>query len=224
MSQLSANPSQQHPSMNRVHSFIIWNIRGGNNDEFKHHFRDLINTHNPYTVSLLETRMSNHIRIRDDFQFSNIVEIPAQGQSGGIAIVWHDNNVQLSHIRLDGQEIHAMIQVLPNHQPWLFSIVYASTNVNIRHPLLQNLANIANNCKGMWFLGGDFNKVISQQDKWGRRPINRNRASRFQSCINHYNLIDLSFKGAKYTWSNHRHTRSDLILERLDRCYINEHC
>ncbi|XP_019231580.1 PREDICTED: SWI/SNF complex subunit SWI3C [Nicotiana attenuata] len=41
-----------------------------------------------------------------------MVEIPAQGQSGGIDILWHDSHVQLSHIRLDGQEIHAMIQVL----------------------------------------------------------------------------------------------------------------
>ncbi|XP_070005324.1 uncharacterized protein [Nicotiana sylvestris] len=74
-----------------------------------------------------------------------MVEIPAQGQSGGIAILWHDSHVQLSHIRLDGQEIHAMIQ-----------------------------------------------------------------------------FMDLGFKGAKYTWSNHRYNRPDLILEQLDRCFINE--
>lgn len=103
MSQLSVTPStQQHRSMSRLPSFIIWNIRDGNNDELKCHFRDLINTHNPCMVALFETRMSNHISTRDEFQFSKMVKIPTHGQYGGIAILWHDNIVQLSHIRLDG--------------------------------------------------------------------------------------------------------------------------
>lgn len=99
------------PLMNRLPNFIIWNIRGRNNDEFKRHFRDLKNTHSLSLVALIETRMTNHISLRDEFNFSNMVEIPAQGQSAGIAILWNDSHVQLSHIRLDGKEIHAMIHV-----------------------------------------------------------------------------------------------------------------
>lgn len=68
----------------------------------------------------------------------------------------------------------------------------------------------------------DFNEIVSQQDKWGGRPINRNRASRFLSCINHCHFIDLGYKGSKYTWSNHRFNRTDIVLERLDRCFIND--
>lgn len=37
-----------------------------------------------------------------------------------------------------------------------------------------------------------------------------------------FKLIDLGFKGCRYTWSNHRHWRHMLILEWLDRCLTNE--
>lgn len=56
---------------------------------------------------------------------------------------------------------------------------------------------------------------------WGR-PISRIRSSRFLSCINHCSLLELGFNGAKYTWSNHRRSHNELILERLDRCFVNE--
>lgn len=98
MSQFNANLTQHYPSMNKYTSFVIWNIRGGHNDDFKCNFRDLLNTYKPCMVALLETRMTNHITLRVEFHFSNMVEVPAQCQSGGIAILWQDNNVHLNHI------------------------------------------------------------------------------------------------------------------------------
>uniref|UniRef100_M1DXE2 Retrotransposon protein, unclassified n=1 Tax=Solanum tuberosum TaxID=4113 RepID=M1DXE2_SOLTU len=48
------------------------------------------------------------------------------------------------------------------------------------------------------------------------------RSNLFRQCLDHYNLIDLGFKGCKYTWTNKRYkNRHDLILERLDRCAAN---
>lgn len=39
--------------------------------------------------------------------------------------------------------------------------------------------------------------------------------------INHYELLDLGFKGSKYTWLNKRFQHSNaLILERLDRILV----
>lgn len=68
---------------------------------------------------------------------------------------------------------------------------------------------------------GDFNEILTQNEKWGGRPINPTRSSLFRSCINYCNLIDLGFKGAKYTWTNSRINSNGLILERLDRCLDN---
>ena len=67
---------------------------------------------------------------------------------------------------------------------------------------------------------GDFNEVLSGEDKYGGRSINHNRALEFKDCLDCCNFLDLGFSGQKYTWSNHRQIL-DLILERIDRCFAN---
>lgn len=72
-------------------------------------------------------------------------------------------------------------------------------------------------------MGGDFNEILSFSDKFGENSFNSSRASHFWDCINQSNLIDLRFRGSKFTWTNKRYrNRSSLILERLDRCFANQ--
>ncbi|XP_019251154.1 PREDICTED: uncharacterized protein LOC109230077 [Nicotiana attenuata] len=73
-------------------------------------------------------------------------------------------------------------------------------------------------------MGGDFNEVLKARDKFGGNPIKPNRSNLFWNCVNSCQLVDLGFKGSKYTWSNKRYkNRSCLILERIDRCFANNH-
>lgn len=61
-----------------------------------------------------------------------------------------------------------MIKVLPTNLPWHFSTIYASTNYNNRKILWENLINFAHSITGSWLLAGDFNKILTQHDKWER--------------------------------------------------------
>lgn len=120
-------PNNNHLPMNRPINLVVWNIHGANNEEFKRNFRDLINTHNPCMVALLETKMADHTSLYDEFHFSEMLQVPAIGHARGIAILWFDNLVTINQISNSHQEIHVMLQVTPNHTPFLISIVYAST-------------------------------------------------------------------------------------------------
>ncbi|KAK9990872.1 hypothetical protein SO802_025857 [Lithocarpus litseifolius] len=71
-----------------------------------------------------------------------------------------------------------------------------------------------------WLMMGDFNEILSGEDKLGGRQINLNRALEFKDCIDACNFLDLGVSGPKYTWSNPRQI-SKLILERIDRCFAN---
>ena len=71
-----------------------------------------------------------------------------------------------------------------------------------------------------WLLLGDFNEVLSSENKFGGRSINLNRALDFKECLDTCSLLDLGFSGPKFTWSNLRQV-PDLILERIDRCFAN---
>lgn len=74
--------------MNHSKNIVIWNIRGGNNDEFKRNFHELITSHHSCMMVLLETRMVNHDSIMHEFGFSNTIEVPPEGQSGGMVILY----------------------------------------------------------------------------------------------------------------------------------------
>ena len=67
---------------------------------------------------------------------------------------------------------------------------------------------------------GDFNEMLGGEDKFWGNHINLNKALEFKACLDSCNFVDLGFVGPKYTWTNKRQI-SDLILERLDRCFAN---
>ncbi|KAF3663364.1 hypothetical protein FXO37_12030 [Capsicum annuum] len=58
--------------MDQDTSFIIWNTRGVNNPNFRSTFHELIRNHNPCLVALLETKMSNHQPLKDEFAFDDL--------------------------------------------------------------------------------------------------------------------------------------------------------
>ncbi|MCD7451685.1 hypothetical protein HAX54_013068 [Datura stramonium] len=55
--------------------------------------------------------MVNHQVLLDDFPFYNMIEVPGQGLSGGLVVLWDDNFVELTEVAVTNQEIHAMVQI-----------------------------------------------------------------------------------------------------------------
>lgn len=65
-----------------------------------------------------------------------------------------------------------------------------------------------------WLVGGDFNKILKFSEKFGGNGINHCRARLFLDCINYCRLIDLGFKGSKFTWSNKRYRNKKTLFWR----------
>ncbi|XP_019260909.1 PREDICTED: uncharacterized protein LOC109238879 [Nicotiana attenuata] len=175
-------------------NFIIWNIRGGNNEDFRRNFRDLIDTHRPCMVTLLETRMQSHAPLLHEFGFSELIEVPADGQAGGMVLLWDHTKVTVQNAVRRNHGIHATIEVHPTNLKWLFSSLYASTNTVDRDIMCNNLKNIADSHKDSWLVGGDINDVFSADDKIGGRPLNRRRDFKLWDNLNNYKLQDLGYK------------------------------
>ncbi|KAM3266562.1 hypothetical protein P3L10_003556 [Capsicum annuum] len=91
-------------------NIILWNCRGGNNPEFKRNFRSLVDWHKPPLVALLETKMQDYQALLDEFPFTRMIDVPAIGKSGGLAILWDDALLELDQICTTDQEIHVMIK------------------------------------------------------------------------------------------------------------------
>ncbi|XP_030939742.1 uncharacterized protein LOC115964603 [Quercus lobata] len=89
-----------------------------------------------------------------------------------------------------------------------------------RHILWNNLMKVADLHNMPWVIAGDFNEPLVNDDKFGGREVSVNKSLLFKECLDKCNMIDISFAGPRYTWTNRREIQA-LILERIDRFFVN---
>ncbi|XP_049360162.1 uncharacterized protein LOC125824856 [Solanum verrucosum] len=108
----------------------------------------------------------------------------------------------------DGHEIHV-------------TLVHASTDRHTRIALWDDLYTIATSMTSPWLVGGDFNVIIDDLEKYGGLPVQFNETEDFIHCNNTCQLTNLGFKESMYTWWNGK-TDAACLFKRLDRCLGNQ--
>ncbi|XP_030942467.1 uncharacterized protein LOC115967498 [Quercus lobata] len=183
---------------------------------------DLVDWHSPILMVITETRLSGARadEIIEALLFDGYAVANTIGFAGGIWMLWRSDLVHVDVLAATEQEIHAMIQVRSQSFTWLISAIYASPRFEERCMLWNNLRMLANMHDLPWALMGDFNEVLSANEKYGGNPICQRRVRAIRECMNDCSMMDLGFTGPKYTWTNKREL-GNLIQCRLDRCWIN---
>lgn len=59
--------------------------------------------------------MNDHLMIKNEFVFHDYLEVPVNGRSGGVVLMWLTNMVNITRKRQSGHELHSMIHELPNN-------------------------------------------------------------------------------------------------------------
>ena len=142
------------------------------------------------------------------------------GFAGGIWLLWRSDLVQVDVLASTEQEIHALIWVRFQNFSWIISAIYASPRFVDRCLLWDNLTMLASLHNLPWALMGDFNEVLSEDEKLGGNTISQRRVRVIQDCMNSCQMMDLGYLGPKFAWSNKRDI-GGLIQCRLDRCWAN---
>ncbi|XP_060177974.1 uncharacterized protein LOC132607911 [Lycium barbarum] len=131
------------------------------------------------------------------------------GQSGRINGLF-EVNVLMDHV----QQLNLNLRVVGTNEVMVITLVYAKCTQRERTKLWENLAN---NIQHPWLVGGDFNSIVADSEKYGGLLLTLNEIQDFRACIQNCNIEDLGFKGSNYTWWN-GHSGEDFIFKRLDRC------
>ncbi|OIT39766.1 hypothetical protein A4A49_00232 [Nicotiana attenuata] len=76
-----ASMSNSRPNMNPLMNFIIWNVRGANNTEFRKHCPEMVKMHKPAMLVLLETKPVDHKKLTEELQYDMHIRFPAVGHS-----------------------------------------------------------------------------------------------------------------------------------------------
>ena len=99
---------------------------------------------------------------------------------------------------------------------FLLTAVYAPPQFHKRKLFWEYLQNLAMYVSLPWVLLGDFNDMISDEEKLGGLLVNRTCISAFRNCMDNRGLMDLGFHGPHFTWTN-KSPLQTTIKERLDR-------
>ncbi|CAN1151986.1 hypothetical protein LINPERHAP2_LOCUS18457 [Linum perenne] len=104
---------------------------------------------------------------------------------------------------------------LEDGSSYFCTAVYASPVPTERVLLWDALKRISSSMVHPWITLGDFNSILSADDKSGGAPFNRARNKSFIDMFDICGFSDLRVQGPRFTWARNG------ILVRLDRALVN---
>ncbi|KAJ4823081.1 hypothetical protein Tsubulata_009607 [Turnera subulata] len=160
--------------MASVEDLVQMDASGAGGEKFRRAFRDLVFTHRPSLVVLVETKVKFEVAsgvIRScGFDASVVSEVA--GRSGGIWVCWRQYAARVSVLVTRAQFVHVRVQ-LSGEDPWILTAVYASLTPSLRQSLWQETRSLAERMCEPWLLIGDFNTYVDQSEKLGGLPERR---------------------------------------------------
>ncbi len=72
----------------------------------------------------------------------------------------------------------------------------------------------------LWLCNGDFNELLSNNEKFERCVSAKGKTQKFRDALSDCELHDLGFQGYWFTWWNKRY-EDEMIKERLNRAVAN---
>ncbi|KAF9619858.1 hypothetical protein IFM89_009609 [Coptis chinensis] len=131
----------------------------------------------PEMILIVETQVKSP-KISQTIQrqgFVNYFHVPSNGRSGGMSLLW-TNNLSVNIEQSDSWIIHGTAHCIATPTvTWTFSGIYAHPKHQGRKLQWQLLSAIGIHIRGPWAIFGDFNKVLSQEDKIGGVPVTPGR-------------------------------------------------
>lgn len=69
-------------------------------------------------------------------------------------------------------------------------------------------------------IGGDFNDVLTCEDRSQGNHVTATKTEDFQMCIQDFKLQEVRVMGNQYTWTNNQEAKRR-ICSNIDRCFAN---
>ncbi|XP_060210833.1 uncharacterized protein LOC132637818 [Lycium barbarum] len=201
-----------------MNSSLIWNIRS-------------VNTQQAFerVVLLHRQKHFNYVALLEPFQHVRHIDMYKLWLNMGTS--WHNVNgkiwifvdaeIQVEIMRDTEQLLSCRFTHLGDGQELVLTVVYASTDRSGRIALWEDLYDMSSHITIPWLVGGDFNVITDDIEKFGGLPVQFAETEDFRQCIDICQLMDLGFTGSMFTWWNGRSDEA-CIFKRLDRCLGNQ--
>ncbi|KAL8159501.1 hypothetical protein V2J09_001038 [Rumex salicifolius] len=141
----------------------FWNAQGAWSKGFRRACRYILNQFQTDVLALLEPQIVGSVC--DSLGFSNNYCVEAVGASGGVWLLWNESNTILQVTDDTTHFIHAKIDVL--RFSYHLIMVYGPPSPARRVQFWEELENTVASINDPLFIGGDFNVIVSLDERCG---------------------------------------------------------
>ena len=140
------------------------------------------------------------------------------GLGGDLILAW----MQRSFLRVVHESPHLIhIDVTYNKgKPLSITFVYGHPELVKRNEVCQQLKTLKDIAQPSWLCIGDFNQVLSREEKFSFNQNPIASAELFQQVLSDLQLCDLMVTRQQFTWMNKREEEY-FVMERLDRAFAS---
>ncbi|XP_027096192.1 uncharacterized protein [Coffea arabica] len=195
----------------------VWNCQSVGSPLTIPQLREVNNLFSPSMVFLSETKNRTKYmeKVKNILRFDEMVVVEAMNKAGGMALLWKDE-VKILEVLTTAFTIEAHVEDAEVNSDWWFIGIYASCDNQIRKQQWQVIERLKRLWGERWLIAGDFNDIVSNEEKWGGSSRLESSFQDFKQFINGNHLLDIGFVGHPWTWSNNWEQGGD-IKQRLDR-------
>ena len=196
---------------------ISWNTRGLKKPQVTQEIKILTRKYHPDIVFLLETMVNeqNLLRIVPSLGFDHFDYVLPTSHSGGIVVLWNNENVHISVLHKHPRAIHMLIHDPTIAKTTVVSGIYAPAQSAQKHQFWAHLKELNAVMDSPWCLIGDFNELENCNEKSGGLAPALSRFSRLNNFLSEIDAASVQVNGCQFTWK--RRSQNHLIYERLDR-------
>ncbi|XP_039057955.1 uncharacterized protein LOC120201410 [Hibiscus syriacus] len=143
---------------------------------------------------------------------------PAVGSAGALITLWNQKEFVVKDVVINSRFVvtKGMLEGVPGS--CCFINVYGPSVDADKEMFFRELLSFLDNVDCPLCLGGDFNAVLSQEEKEGG-AVNSVTTNMFRDFVSKANLFDLPLSGGRFTWCNNREVPT---FERLDQFLVDQ--
>ncbi|RVW72233.1 hypothetical protein CK203_054933 [Vitis vinifera] len=139
--------------------------------------------------------------------------VDSRGAAGGIVVFWDNRVLDLVDIQRGVFSISCIFKNNEDGFMWMFTGVYGPTLRRERESFWEELGAIKGIWDGPWCAAGDFNAILSPEERNRGGRMNSNMR-RFLEIIEDLELKDVPLVGGPFTWNGGVNNQT---FSRLDR-------
>lgn len=202
---------------------LSWNSRGLGHPSKTNSLKDLIAQEKPSIILSHETKQREPEinKIIESYKCYKGSICEARGASCGITTIWNQNEWNSEVDLIEKNWIKTVLRNNISKQQIVISNVYVLNHYSDKEICWEALSkNIMEEDNSNIILGGDFNLILHANEKRGGSFMPDPFRNQMENIMQTGDLINITPKNRKYTWSNHRLGSSN-IMERLDWFLVN---